>query len=112
MKDTGMLKTWRQLAAGGVITDAGNSVDYETGTWRTRRPVWNADHCTHCLTCWVFCPEGAFDLCDRSGPDGRERRGIRKIDYFHCKGCGLCVRECPVNRKGAAQVLVMEKEES
>ena len=69
-------------------------------------------HCTHCLTCWVFCPEGAFELVERPAPGGRTRRAIGGIDYFHCKGCGLCVRECPVNRKGAARPLVMEKEEN
>ena len=107
-----MPKTWRQLEAGGVIVEAGNSVRYETGTWRTRRPVWKPDACTHCLTCWVFCPEGAVELVERAVPGGRSRLGIGGIDYFHCKGCGLCVRECPVNRKSAAGPLVMEKEEN
>ncbi len=111
MKDFKTLKPWRELPAGGVILDAGNSVHYETGTWRTRRPVWNADHCTHCLTCWVFCPEGSFELCDRPSPGGRTRKAIRAIDYFHCKGCGLCVKECPVNKKGAKQALAMQAEE-
>jgi len=111
MKDFKTLKTWRELPAGGVIVDAGNSVYYETGTWRTWRPIWNAEHCTHCLMCWVFCPEDSFELGDRVFPNGKTRKAIKAIDYFHCKGCGLCVKECPVNKKGATQALVMEKEE-
>jgi NADPH-dependent glutamate synthase beta subunit-like oxidoreductase/Pyruvate/2-oxoacid:ferredoxin oxidoreductase delta subunit len=41
--------------------------------------------CTSCDTCVVVCP----DLAVRPVPGGYEVLG----DY--CKGCGLCVRECP-----------------
>jgi pyruvate ferredoxin oxidoreductase delta subunit len=110
VKDIKKLKSWKELEAGGVIVDAGNSVHYETGTWRTWRPVWNADDCTHCLTCWAICPEDSFELCDREQA-GKTRKAVKAIDYFHCKGCGLCARECPVNGKGGRQALVMIKEE-
>jgi pyruvate ferredoxin oxidoreductase delta subunit len=111
MSDSNRLKNWKELDAGGVIVESGNSVRYETGTWRTSKPVWNPDECTHCLTCWVLCPEDAFELSDIALPNGKTRKGIKAIDYFHCKGCGLCVRECPVNKKGRKVVLAMEKEE-
>lgn len=41
--------------------------------------------CTQCDTCLAYCPEGAIVR----GGDGYV------IDYDVCKGCGLCVAECP-----------------
>jgi pyruvate ferredoxin oxidoreductase delta subunit len=99
------LKGWRDLPAGGVITEAGNSAAYETGTWRTWIPVWKSDNCIHCLTCWVFCPEEAYMLTEGETASGKKRKEIKEINYFHCKGCGLCVKECPVNKKGKKQAI-------
>ena len=107
----GNMKTWQELPLGGIILDAGNSVGYETGTWRTWKPVWNADTCINCLTCWVFCPEEAFRLKPGKTASGKDRNEIAGIDYTFCKGCGLCVRECPVNRKGKAAALTFVREE-
>lgn len=100
MTDEYRLKDWQELPLGGVIPEGGNAADYETGTWRTWRPLWKSEHCIHCLTCWVFCPEDAFRLMDGATRTGKPRKEIREIDYYHCKGCGLCVNECPVNKKG------------
>jgi 2-oxoacid:acceptor oxidoreductase delta subunit (pyruvate/2-ketoisovalerate family) len=41
--------------------------------------------CNSCRNCDLFCPDLAV-LMKRKGPE---------IDYDHCKGCGICVRECP-----------------
>jgi Pyruvate/2-oxoacid:ferredoxin oxidoreductase delta subunit len=41
--------------------------------------------CTHCDTCLLYCPEGRISRC----ADGYE------IDLDYCKGCGICVAECP-----------------
>ena len=46
---------------------------------------FSCGHCTQCDTCLVYCPEG---IIHRTA-DGYE------IDYAFCKGCGICVRECP-----------------
>jgi Pyruvate/2-oxoacid:ferredoxin oxidoreductase delta subunit len=64
--------------------------------------VYSARRCFQCGTC-TFC--GA---CDDYCPDvsirvDRSTRS-RVVDYEHCKGCGICARECP---RGA---VVMEKE--
>ena len=112
MKDKYRLKKWQELPPGGVITEGGNAADYETGTWRTWRPVWEEKNCIHCLTCWVFCPEGAFLLRDGKTPSGKDRKEIREIDYFYCKGCGLCVKECPVNKKGDKEAIKFVREET
>ena len=74
------------VAEGGVILSAGNMVEHETGGWRTLRPVVDMAKCTHCLICWVFCPDGSIEV------DGGRLQGI---DLAHCKGCGICARECP-----------------
>jgi len=80
------LKTWKEVPIGGLITDAGNSVQYETGGWRANCPVIDAEKCSHCMLCWVYCPEGAIRVEDDK---------VVGIDLTHCKGCGICARECP-----------------
>jgi len=80
------LKTWRDIPIGGLITDAGNTQDYETGSWRSHRPVIDMDRCSHCMICWVYCPDSAIMV-----KDGK----LGGIDYTHCKGCGICAHECP-----------------
>ncbi len=80
------LKSWRDIPIGGVITDVGNSVEYETGGWRSFRPIWDWERCVDCKVCWAYCPDGSIKL-----RDGR----VAGIDLHHCKGCGICAAECP-----------------
>lgn len=43
--------------------------------------------CTQCDNCLIFCPDLAIiRKNDGSGYD---------INYHHCKGCGICIEECP-----------------
>ncbi len=111
MSDKYKLKNWQELPYGGVITEGGNSKDYETGTWRTWKPVLIKENCINCLNCWVFCPEDAFYLKDGALPNGNPRKEIERINMYHCKGCGLCVRECPINKKGDKKAIDFVKEE-
>lgn len=46
---------------------------------------FSCGHCTQCNTCLVYCPEGIVR---------REGQGY-ELDYTYCKGCGICVEECP-----------------
>jgi NADPH-dependent glutamate synthase beta subunit-like oxidoreductase len=48
--------------------------------------------CNSCGNCWIFCPEMAVTATGSEGPDGLPRY---QIDYRTCKGCGICVHECP-----------------
>lgn len=92
-------KGWKELPRGAVITEAGNARKYLTGDWRTVRPVWDRDKCINCLFCWVYCPDGAILV-----KDGK----VQGIDYAHCKGCGICARECP--KRAQAITMVRESE--
>ena len=83
---------WKEASKGGVVQGDGNSVTYITGTWRTMRPVRDLSQCTQCLICWIMCPESAITI-----EDGK----VVGFDYDHCKGCGICAEECPVNIKQA-----------
>ena len=87
------LKGWREIPIGGLIIDAGNSVDYETGSWRSSRPVIDMERCSHCMICWIYCPDGSILV---------ENAKLVGIDLAHCKGCGICERECP--RKAVTMV--------
>ena len=80
------LLSWREMPIGGTIPEAGNSDEYETGGWRTFRPVHVLERCIHCLRCWILCPDSAIYV-----KDGK----MSGFDYAHCKGCGICARECP-----------------
>jgi len=46
---------------------------------------FSCGHCTECDRCLVYCPEGIVHRAT-AGYD---------IDYSYCKGCGICVTECP-----------------
>ena len=67
----------------------GSASQNETGTWRTFHPIVDDEKCTYCMLCFFHCPDG----CIGRIPD--EKRV--KIDYFYCKGCGICSEVCPVD---------------
>ena len=77
---------WRELPIGGLIVEAGNSDAYNTGSWRPYKPVHVEERCIHCLRCWILCPDSSILV-----KDGK----MAGFDYEHCKGCGICARECP-----------------
>lgn len=77
---------WRGLPLGGVIPEAGNSDEYDTGDWRVRRPVIEFGRCTHCMFCWLYCPDASVQVKDSK---------VVSIDLRHCKGCGICAETCP-----------------
>jgi len=81
-----IVKDWDEIETGGSILEPGSSAQYETGSWRTLRPVLHLDKCVHCLLCWIYCPDSAIVV-----KDGK----VVGFDYFHCKGCGICAQVCP-----------------
>ena len=90
-------KGWKELPI-GLVLDAGTSREFETGDWRSDKPIWDAEKCTHCLICWVYCPDSEIIV-----KDGK----VQGIDYKYCKGCGICAEECPPK----VQAITMVREE-
>jgi len=93
------LKGWRELPIGGLILEPGNSEEYNTGAWRAFRPLLHPDRCTHCLFCWLYCPDAAIAVKDSK---------MVGFDLMHCKGCGICAKVCP--QKPSAITMVEEAE--
>ena len=81
-------KSWEEIPLGGLIVEGGNAEKYNTGSWRTYRPIRDKKKCNHCLLCWIYCPDSSVMV---------EEAKIKEFDYDHCKGCGICSAECPVN---------------
>ncbi|MBA7618092.1 Pyruvate synthase subunit PorD [subsurface metagenome] len=77
--------TWRGLEIGSIITEPGNASQYQTGGWRTQRPIHDTSRCIKCGLCAIFCPEGCIE------PNAE---GYFEPNLFYCKGCGICAREC------------------
>jgi len=80
------LPTWKEMPIGGVILEAGNSVEAKTGAWRVYVPVRDYEKCIHCMACWLVCPDGAVIV---------ENGKVVGTDLEHCKGCGICASVCP-----------------
>ncbi len=89
------LKKAHEIPIGAMIPQAGNSKEYKTGDWRSMKPIWHEEGCIHCLFCWVYCPDVAIKV---------ENGKMVGIDYDHCKGCGICARECPRKEKALEMV--------
>ena len=70
-----------------TIHAAATSVQIKTGLWRTLRPVVDFELCKRCnWVCGSFCPDGAITA---------DAKGYPVIDYDHCKGCMICLAQCP-----------------
>lgn len=80
-------KGWKEIPEGGLILEAGNASKYKTGSWRAFRPVRDEKKCSNCLICWIYCPDSSIIVKDNK---------IERIDLDHCKGCGICAKECPL----------------
>ena len=88
-------KKQEKLLPGAVIIEPGSTVQTETGSWRSLKPIIDEKKCTGCGICLLYCPDMAIN--GKKPP---------KIDYKYCKGCGICANECPVK----AIIMVQEEE--
>ena len=78
--------TWQELKPGICLDEAGGAVEYETGDWKSRKPVLDKPKCTKCGLCFLYCPEGCIRM---------DKEGYFIADMKYCKGCGVCDVECP-----------------
>jgi pyruvate ferredoxin oxidoreductase delta subunit len=88
--DISDLETWGpdRHELGATIPEAGNSIDNETGGWRTFVPEIDSEKCDGCMLCYFYCPDASIKI------EGGKAVGV---DLEHCKGCGICARECPAD---------------
>ncbi len=69
------------------------SLDEDTALFEARRCL-SCGNCFNCDNCYGVCPDNAvrkFDIGTAVGDNGRDYA----FDLDYCKGCGLCVSECP-----------------
>jgi len=72
-----------------AIHAGATSEKMKTGLWRTESPLINEEKCNRCWwICSTFCPEGAIAVDESRRP---------QIDYDHCKGCMVCLAQCPTH---------------
>jgi pyruvate ferredoxin oxidoreductase gamma subunit len=70
-----------------AIHAGATSTEVRTGLWRSVRPVIDHARCHRCAwMCAVPCPDAAIHV------DGE---GYPRVDLDHCKGCLICVAQCP-----------------
>ena len=86
-KETGSI-SWKDLELGCTITEPGSAAKLKTGDWRSAYPVTDYEVCIKCGQCYIFCPDMVYS---------RNEEGYYEQDYYFCKGCAICVRECPVD---------------
>lgn len=90
------LKKASELPIGGKIVEAGNSEQFKTGGWKSKKPVIDKNKCISCMRCVSFCPDMAIRAKEVTDENGLQKMKIDSIDLDHCKGCGICANECPV----------------
>ena len=85
------------------IHASANSVEVRTGLWRTLRPVIDYERCNKCWwVCSTFCPDGAIKVSGQTP----------EIDYNHCKGCMICVAQCPPHAIEAVSEQLAQQQEA
>ena len=104
-------KYWETLPQGSVVLEAGSSVKFKTGGWRSMRPKWIEENCIQCMFCWMYCPDMSVKvIIKEKEKDGQKVEVAERadFDFDYCKGCGICALECP-GKKGK-KAIVMEEE--
>jgi 2-oxoacid:acceptor oxidoreductase gamma subunit (pyruvate/2-ketoisovalerate family)/2-oxoacid:acceptor oxidoreductase delta subunit (pyruvate/2-ketoisovalerate family) len=69
----------------GDFAEVTKGLNEEEITAETARCLHCGD-CFSCGNCFNFCPDAAIYV---------DENGRLRIDYDYCKGCGICVQECP-----------------
>jgi pyruvate ferredoxin oxidoreductase delta subunit len=80
----------REVPFGAVTPAPVNTQDlFMTSNWRIVRPVIDHEKCTRCLTCYLSCPDSCWVY--------NEKDDVLEWIANFCKGCQICIHECPVD---------------
>ena len=98
------IATWgpEKHEKGAAIPESGTADQYETGGWRSERPVRDREKCNDCMICYFACPDSSIRV---------ENGKMVDIDLKHCKGCGLCAAVCPRDAIEMVNEIEARKEE-
>ncbi|HPQ81479.1 MAG TPA: NAD(P)-binding protein [bacterium] len=77
------------LSAEERLSNGGFAEIHQAPSEETRKAelarCFHCGRCTECDNCYVYCPDAAIS---------KKECGF-EIDYYFCKGCGVCLKECP-----------------
>ena len=71
-----------------------------TSNWRIVRPVIDHKKCTRCFTCYIACPDSCWSF--------NEKEEKMEWNWKFCKGCQICINECPADALSAVPELDFE----
>ena len=71
-----------------------------TSNWRIVRPVIDHEKCTRCFTCYVACPDSCWSF--------NEKEEKMEWNWKFCKGCQICINDCPADALKAVPELDFE----
>ncbi len=86
-----------QARRGSTFDEVVHGLDETNALYEARRCM-SCGNCLSCDNCFGVCPDNAVIKLDKPGEE-------YLIDLDYCKGCGLCVSECP---SGAIQMVPEE----
>lgn len=73
---------------------------FMTSNWRIVRPVIDHEKCTRCFTCYISCPDSCWSF--------NEQEEKMEWNWKFCKGCQICINECPADALTAVPELDFE----
>ncbi len=108
---------------GGVWPSA--TSQYEKRSIATAIPVWDAETCTQCNKCSLFCPHAAirpkvyeegelaaapdgFKSVAYKGPNAKGKAFTIQVYPQDCTGCNACVELCPAKNAEGKRAIEME----
>ena len=81
----------RSSAAAATFDEVVRGLDIDNALYEARRCM-SCGNCFACDNCYGVCPDNAV-LKLAEGPEANVNGYLIDLDY--CKGCGICVAECP-----------------
>ena len=91
----------REVPFGAITTAPVKQQElYITSSWRIVRPVIDDEKCTRCFSCYISCPDSCWSF--------NEKEERMEWNWKFCKGCQICINECPADALKAVPELDFE----